>query len=284
MIMREYVLYEVSHGKLVRETSRRWSWCRKEAIETNEKEGPVIDAYMHECEHLIGPILEKDIQIKDDYIVDGEGGIIGTRIVMQVDDTAVNFNDYDAETITSILNEGIEEAGRNLVKLGAHSKPETVSFARGELDVADDSIGFKSNSAYRIAKEIRGSGLLSDGVTLHTSENEVIKIDPIVDKPTVTIHDDETTINAVFHQITGGYTTKINIVSNSQGGKKLGRTTDLRIQNEHKRPLCYAMGDDAVVKLVVKAEKRISAGCETVVGYELIRVIDVIDEDMAQVI
>jgi len=46
---------------------------------------------MHECEHLIGPILEKDIQIRDDYIVDGEGGIIGTRIVMQVDDTAVNF-------------------------------------------------------------------------------------------------------------------------------------------------------------------------------------------------
>ncbi len=69
-----------------------------------------------------------------------------------------------------------------------------------------------------------------------------------------------------------------------KGGKKLGRTTDLRIQNEHKKSLCYAMGDNAVVKLVVKTEKRVSAGCEKVVGYELIRVIDVIDQNMDQII
>ncbi len=275
--MREYVLYEVVHGKLVRETSSSWSWSRKEALEIYDKEGPIIDAYLHESERLIRPILEQDIQIKADYILDGEWGIIGTRVIMQVDDTAVNFNDYDAETIKSTLNEGIEEAGKNLVKFSAHSMPETVSFVTGNLEVADH-IGFKSDSAYRIAKELRDSGILREGIILHTSEDEVIKIDPIEDKPVVTTQDDETTINAVFHQITGGYTTKINIVSNSQGGKKLGRTTDLRILNEHKKSLCYAMGDDAVVQLLVKEEKRMSAGYETVAGYELIRIIDIIDQ------
>jgi len=276
--MREYVMYEVTHGKLICEDGRRWSWSRKEAIEIYKKEGPVIDAYMHECEYLIGRVLEKDIQVKADYIVDGDGGVIGTRIIMQVDDTTVNFNDYDARTISSVLNEGIAEAGRNLVKLGAHSKPETVSFVRGDLDAAHDSISFKSDSAYRIANELRGSGLLSEGITLYASADGVIKVDPIVDKPTVTVQDGETKINAVFHQITGGYTSKINIVSNTNGGKKIGRTTDLRIKNEHKKSLCYAMGDNAVVELVVKAEKRVSAGFETVAGYELIRIIEIVDQ------
>jgi len=190
----------------------------------------------------------------------------------------VSFNDYDAETVKSALNEGIGEAGRNLVKLGAHSQPENARFVRDNLEVGVDDIGFKGGSAYRIASEIRRSGILSEGITLHVSENEVIEIDPIIDKPIVTIQDDEVIINAVFHQITGGYTTKINIVSSSQGGKKLGRTTDLKILNEHKKLLCYAMGDDAVVKLLVKTEKKMSAGYETVASYELIRVIEIIDQ------
>lgn len=148
------------------------------------------------------------------------------------------------------------------------------------MEVIDDAIGFESDSGYRIASELRGSGLLREGAVLHLSDNETIEIAPIIDKPVVTVQDDETTISVVFHQITGSYTAKINIVSNDRGGKKLGRTSDLRILNEHKKSLCYAMGDDAVVKLLVKEEKRISAGSETIVGYELISVIDVIDQDM----
>ncbi len=120
--------------------------------------------------------------------------------------------------------------------------------------------------------------MLSEGITLYASADGVIKVDPIVDKPTVTIQDGETRINAVFHQITGGYTSKINIVSNTNGGKKIGRTTDLKIRNEHNKLLCYAMGDNAVVELVVKAEKRVSAGFETVAGYELIRIIEIVDQ------
>jgi len=276
--MREYVLYEVTNIKLVREGGNRWRFSSKEVLDLYEKKRPIIDSFKHECECLVGPMLGRDIEVEASYIVDGDDSIIGGRVIIQVDDTAINFSDYDAETIKFALNEGIEEASRSLKKLSGHSRPESTRFVRDNLELADDCIGFKSVSAYRIASEIRSSGILSDGIILHGSENEVIEIDPIVDKPVVTIQDDETIIYAVFHQITGSYITKVNIVSSSQGGKKIGRTTDLKIQNEHKKLLCYAMGDDAVVKLLVKTEKKMSAGYETVASYELIRIIEIIDQ------
>lgn len=278
----EHVLYELSHANLVRETNSSWTWSRKEAIEFSQKEGPIIDAYLHECERLIGAIPGKDIQVRSDYIFDGEGGRIGTRIVMKVDDVAINFSGDDAGIIASVLNDGIEEAGRNLIKLAAYSTPEIVRFEMGDLKVADNIIVFKNEVAYRIANKIRRSGLLSKGLMLHVGVDKVIEIKPMVDKSVVTIQDNETTISAVFYQITSGFTAKITIVSSPQGGKKLGRTVDLRIHNEHKKKLCYAMGDDAVVNMVVKEDKKMSAGRESLDHYVLVRIIAVNDVDMFQ--
>ncbi len=52
--MCEYIVYEKVLGKVMAETNSSWSWSRKEVLENFEREGAIIDAYMHEVDRLIG--------------------------------------------------------------------------------------------------------------------------------------------------------------------------------------------------------------------------------------